>query len=67
MSDEGPTSRRTIERDPTYRFMRLLTMATVQRHRLRRGSAEYRSALAAEERLATGIWRRDGLYDRRST
>jgi hypothetical protein len=35
-----------------------LTATWTQRHRLRRGTAEYVAAIEAEERLVVRIWRR---------
>jgi len=54
------TARRAAELEPVEEIrlqIAALTDASIQRHRLERGTAEYAAALETEERLADRVWR----------
>jgi hypothetical protein len=55
----GPAARTDVQQiDETRRQIKELSDAWTSRHRLRPGTREYATALEAEERLITRIWKR---------
>ncbi len=56
-ADREPYDQAVLRADAIHRQLGALTDASMQRHRLAPGSAEYDAALQIEEQLADHVWR----------